>query len=362
MKRYPLATLAMALFISGLNSIAGATPLNNGDAEAAILNSAFIVPVNDSSTATDGKILQFDSRAGAFVKVVASNQGSSQIQGLTLGPDGYIYGSYFNSISNNDGRVLRINPIGTVTETFVSPGSGNLRFPLGLTFGPDSNLYVANNLGNVIRYNGTTGEFIDVFATGLLVPQDVVFGPDGDLYVSNGVGDSISRFNGQTGTFSGFFVAPGAFGLDAPIGMAFGPSQDLYVASFPSNTTFRFRAGSGDLISTFDLPLQDGIATLLDLAFGPDKSLYASVRSSGTKIYRIDPDSGMIIDEFASLPSPLAFNTGMFFVDQACSELGSVEGGASGCFAPSTVPEPTTIVLLGVGLLAIPATFKRKQA
>jgi DNA-binding beta-propeller fold protein YncE len=326
----------------------------------------FIVPANDTSTATDGQVLAFDSRSGAFAGVVAPNQGVSQIQGLTRGPDGSIYGSYFDTKTNADGRVLRIRQDGTV-ETFVAPGSGGLLFPLGLTFGPDGNLYVATAVGNnvagsVLRYDGTTGVFLDVFATtGLSVPQDLVFGPDGNLYVTNGFGDSISRFDGTTGASLGFFVPPGGFGLDAPIGLAFGPSEDLYVASFPTNTIFRFAGATGALVSAFDLPYQDGADTLLDVAFGPDRSLYAAIRqgAGGTTFVRLDPDSGAVLGQFTSLSAPLSFNTGMFFVDQACASLRSVEGQASGCFAPRPLPEPGSIALVVIGLCLLMALRTR---
>ena len=324
-----------------------------GSADAAVIQS-FFAPGNGATSATTGQVLEFDSRTGSYLAVFAGSQGGSQIQGLTRGPDGSLYGSYFDANTSSNGRVLRIRPDGTV-EPFVAPGSGGLYSPLGLTFGPDGNLYVANNIGNVLRYNGTTGAFMDVFASGLSVPQDVVFGPDGKLYVSNGFGDSISRFDGTTGASLGFFVGPGAYGLDAPVGMAFGRSEDLYVASFPTNTIFRFGGASGALVSTFDLPYQDGLDTLLDVAFGPDKNLYASVRlgAGSTSILRLDPDSGALLGTFASLPVPAGFNTGMLFVDQACSSLQSVEGQASACFAPRPAPEPGTLALLVLGLLGI---------
>ncbi len=121
-------------------------------------NSEFsIVPANDGTATTNGQVLHFDSRTGAFSGTLAQSQGISQIQGLTYGPDGFLYGSYFDTVTNTDGRVLRVGLTGGVVETFVSPGSGGLRSPLGLTFGPDGNLYVANNRGNVLRYDGMTG-------------------------------------------------------------------------------------------------------------------------------------------------------------------------------------------------------------
>ncbi len=210
-----------------------------------------------------------------------------QIQGLTRGPDGARYGSYFDTNSNTDGRILRIRRDGTL-QTFVAPGSGGLYSPAGLVFGPDGHLYVLNNLGNVLRFNGTTGAFMNVFAAGLSVPQDLAFGPDGHRYVTNGLGDSVSRFDGTSGASLGLFVLGGAYGLDAPIGLTFGRSEDFYVASFPGNTIFRFDGISGALVSTFNLPYQDGQDTLLDLAFGPDQNLYASMRlaAGGTSILR----------------------------------------------------------------------------
>ena len=81
--------------------------------------------------------------------------------------------------SRANGRVLRYDgTTGAYVGDFVSAGSGGLESPIGLTFGPDGNLYVANgykpdgtspSTNGVFRYDGTSGAFIDVFSFGLHV-------------------------------------------------------------------------------------------------------------------------------------------------------------------------------------------------
>lgn len=330
-------------------------------------------PANNSGTASNGIIFKFDSLTGANIALSGSNLGASQIQGMTRGPDGNLYASAFNTGSNTDGRIVRFDPNGDLIGTFVLPGSGGLVGPAGLTFGPDGNLYVISNNGfnpgKVLRYDGSTGGFIDVFATGVVIGQKIAFGPDASLYVTNGLGNSISRFNGSTGALLGY-VGLGTTGFQAPIGMAFGPTGDLYVASFPTNSIFRFNAGTGVLVGQFSLPNLDGYDsnlgisfqydTLLDIAFGPDQNLYAAMRGYGTAILELNPNSGVILDQFATLPGPYSFNTGMIFVDQQCSQLGLSVGSASGCFVPTAIPEPGPLFLLSLALSGLLLT-RRKQ-
>ena len=72
------------------------------------------------------------------------------------------------------------------TPAQSGPDAG-LDYPLDPIIGPDGNVYVSGfNSGNVVRYNATTGAFIDEFITagsgGLTAAYGMAFGPDGYLY------------------------------------------------------------------------------------------------------------------------------------------------------------------------------------
>ncbi|MGK7904567.1 MAG: PEP-CTERM sorting domain-containing protein, partial [Hormoscilla sp.] len=63
----------------------------------------------------------------------------------------------------------------------------------------------------VLRYDGTTGFFLDVFASGggLNEPTDITLGPDGNLYVSSVETDQVLRYDGTTGFFLDVFASGG---------------------------------------------------------------------------------------------------------------------------------------------------------
>jgi PEP-CTERM motif len=66
----------------------------------------------------------------------------------------------------------------------------------------------------------STGAFIDLFAPVGNIPH---FGPDGNLYV--GGGNDVLRYDGTTGEFLDFFVPAGSGGLDVPSSMIFIPES-----------------------------------------------------------------------------------------------------------------------------------------
>jgi outer membrane protein assembly factor BamB len=141
-----------------------------------------------------------------------------------------------------------LTEIGSPSD-FVTAGSGGLDAPIGITLGPDGNVYVAGNNGAVRRYNAATGAYIDTFVVqgsgGLSGVDGLAFGPDGHLYVASLNTDQILRYNGTTGAFINAFVTAGSGGLDTPRGITFGQDGNLYVSSELTHSILRYQGPTG---------------------------------------------------------------------------------------------------------------------
>jgi DNA-binding beta-propeller fold protein YncE len=109
----------------------------------------------------------------------------------------------------------------------------------------------------VLRYDGPTGEFLDVFADIPIAgtdghPSTVIFAPSGDLLVAlTATGNDILRFDGATGAFLGSFIANQDPRPDGPIGMVFGADRNLYVASRDTDEVLRYDGTTGAFLGVF---------------------------------------------------------------------------------------------------------------
>ncbi len=264
-------------------------------------------------------------------------------------------------------KVLRYDAVtGDFVDEFVPMNSGGLNQPLFLVFGPhDDNHYVGSGhlngicqLRAVLRYDGTTGSFIDEFVStgppsencgyaaadpadrcGLLTAvHGIIFGPDGNLYVGDWSGGEpeddflgfgrILRFDGTTGEFIDEFAPFGSGGLQHPFGMVFAPAVenpnelDLYVCEVAVGSILRYDGTTGAFIETFVPNGSGGLDAPLALTFGPDGSLYvaeAGVRTGIPAVLRYQgpagPSPGAFIDEFVPPGSGglLELSTGLLF-------------------------------------------------
>jgi len=266
-------------------------------------------------------VLRFDGNTGNFLGEFISpgSGGLSNPDTIVFGPDGngddksdiYVASGDKpgNSAEPTASAVLRYDGItGAFIDKFVGDDpntaadeTGGLFRPYGLAFGPDGNFYVSSFLSDqILRYNGQTGQFIDVFASGnqqaggLNGPNGLLFAPDGNLYVTtqgsvarDGKADfsasfpsQVLRYNPQTGQSSIFASpdpSPRSQGFTSLLGMAIGPADaDLYVSDF-ANDIRRYNLKSGELIKVLSTNYTDTSPSsnyLGSLAFSPIGNLF----------------------------------------------------------------------------------------
>jgi sugar lactone lactonase YvrE len=269
---------------------------------ATVPTSTVTLPVLLIGNTRGNNVVSVDQSTGAYIKdfIAAGSGGLTDPDDLSFGPDGNLYVS---SGTNTDGQILRYDgKTGAFLGVFAQ-GSGMKR-PYGNAFGPDGNLYVASfRSDQILKFDGTTGAFISVFAKGdgtagglLNGPNDILFGPGGKLYVTtqgsvaDGTGSITYKFDSQvlrydvaTGAGEVFAPAPtptpNGGGYISLLGLVFGPDGLLYTSDFGGGIR-SYNTATKALVQTIDTGKLFGgtVATTVgNMTFGSDGSLYAPV-------------------------------------------------------------------------------------
>ncbi|MFN0077631.1 MAG: SdrD B-like domain-containing protein [Prosthecobacter sp.] len=249
----------------------------------------------------DGQIYVTDTNSGAIYRhsayngerlatVVAAGVLPTPARFLSFGPDGHLYASLFQA-----DKIVKINAsTGAVIGDFVTAGSGSLDGPQDLLFSPDAcYLYVASNLNDrVLRYNATTGAFVDIaFQTQaspsvmLDNPGTLAFGSDGYLYIDH-FGASILRGDVNTGVIE--YFAGAAAGVTGWEIIRFGPDCVLYAVSQSQHQLWKWN-GSGWTLVIDDQVGSYPFHQLGDLLFRTCGSL-----SIGNQVWRDVDGNGSI--------------------------------------------------------------------
>lgn len=289
---------------------------------------------------------------------------------MTFGPNGNLF------VSDGQISVQEYNgTTGAFVRTFATGGPGGggvggLSLPEGLTFGPNGNLFVSNfRLSSVSEYNGTTGAFVTAFvpppsgganSSTLVGPIGLTFGPNGNLFVSSGDTNSVQEYNGATGAFVTTFVPRGSGGLAVPWGLTFGANGDLFVSSRDTNSVLEYNGTTGAFVRTF--ASGSGLIQPLGLVFGPNGNLFVSCSPSGfpscNGVLEYNGTTGAFVRTFVTSGSG-GLNGPNFLT---FGPTGAIGGGGGGTTPPpSGVPEPSTWLLLGSGLAGLMLWRKRNS-
>jgi hypothetical protein len=180
---------------------------------------------------------------------------------------------------------------------------------------PSRYVLVTDGLNNnVLRYDGTTGAFIDNFVpasvSGMTAPDlGMILDPSGQNFLVDGYGShNVTRYSLATGApnpapgqSGADFVPNGSGGLVGTEGLGFGgPNGDLYVSNdtAPGGNVLEYNGTTGAFVRV----LADGGRTrgdADDIHFGPvDHDLYVNALINPGHVFRLDPATG------AFLPSP----------------------------------------------------------
>lgn len=100
------------------------------------------------------------------------------------------------------------------------------------------------NTGSITKYNSTTGDYIENFATGIAGPTRMKIGTDSLLYVLQWSGNGKVKRYQLDGTFVDEFTS---VGVPQSIGIDWDNNGNLYVSSYSGDNVRKFDANGNDL-------------------------------------------------------------------------------------------------------------------
>jgi len=238
--------------------------------------------------------------------------GAAPVGGLTLGPDGELYGLTSAGGTIGAGTIFKITTQGVLTSVHSFQDTEGFVHQAALTVGPDGNLYGTSrdggsaDLGSVFRIttNGVYATVVSFVGTNGTIPlASLTVGPDGQLYGTTELGGVANlgtvfkvTTNGVLTTLASFTNRANAL-----------PTSGLLLAGdgnfYGCTQGAVFRVTPNGLIAAVAslIPL-DGINPQGALSLGIDGNFYGTTRAGGSNnlgtIFRLTP-GGVLTRLFA---------------------------------------------------------------
>lgn len=240
-------------------------------------------------------------------------------------------------------------------------------------------IYIESGGTTLYEVDSNTGASTLVGAYGVVGVLAQDFSPDGTLYAIFRAGSTsaqLATVNTQTGHATPIGSAAGV-PLQA---MAFAPDGTLYAGSFTTNNlyTINLATGAPTLVGSL------GFNWIMDMAWDPANSTMYAIAASptcgGSSLYSVNLGSGagtlvtpvpsdnclmaLTVDSANRLlATDFMSASPLFQLDPATGDLTNLGntglGGTMGA-ATAPIPEPTSIFLLGSGLIGLAGIVRRK--
>lgn len=212
--------------------------------------------------------------------------GSSQPLGITTGPDGNLWFAEGGADVNKIGKVT---PDGTITEYSIAP-----YMPMNITKGSDGNLWftILNSYGPSIGRMTPSGVFTQFSLNGISGgPIGITSGPDGNLWMTESGESDIVRFNPNTDAYTQFPIPSGETDV-----MDITSGSDGNVWFTESNNDMIGRITPSGVVTEYKVPTSNSYP--YGITLGADGNLWFTEFNS-SKIGKVTPEGA--ITEF-SLP------------------------------------------------------------
>jgi streptogramin lyase len=313
-KRGTLVLAALALLCGGVGQV----------------KAGFLLPGDLLVVQRFNTVIQVDPVTGAETTLSAGGD-FTNLTGVAVAPNGSIYVMDQNAFAGALGAVFWVDPR-TGAQTTISSG-GLFVHPQGLTIAPDGSILVANEQGgNIVQVNPMTGAQ-SVLTYGIN-PTALAVNANGTVFGADLGTPSVFRVDPVS--HAEITVSSGGF-LSRPFGIAVAKDGELLVADYLAGgnrpggiVEVNPATGALSMFSSgglFDVPY--GIATT------PGGDIY--VADQGTGVIRLDPETG----------------------DQSLVATGG--DFASIAVYPAVVPEPSSLVLFGIGAVCLVAWCWRRR-